>query len=142
MRHAGDECVKATQRLMDEAIAQMDKQGCPSLDSAYDGQCSYRTKRNGEEVMCAFGPAIEEYNECLEEQAASDLLQDSRDRLHEWARAASPALADRIQQCHDQAAIATQGYKDSDKLFMTNVMANLVMVCELTGLKFNRKPQN
>ena len=85
------------QRLLTEAVLHMRKQGAPSV-SGNKLSCVYRTTDG---KMCAFAPAIENYDGCLERNTAADLLTKYSERLHEWVRDCDIGFAIRIQKCHD-----------------------------------------
>ncbi len=88
---------EANQRLLTEAVLHIRKQGCPSTTPS-GCSCVYQTDDGR---SCAFAPAIEDYNVCLERNLASDLLTTYRKHLHPWARECDSPFATKIQRCHD-----------------------------------------
>jgi len=86
----------ANQRVFDVALTHIRTQKRKSVDK--EGNCVYRAS-NGD--RCAFSPCIEHYDESLEGQNPSYLIEDIPHVLFEWAKEADPDLCEEIQDAHD-----------------------------------------
>ena len=91
----------ANQRLLNEASAHINAQGCKSGST---DSCEYEHRFADHPTLhCAFWPAIETYRADMEDSAASDLISCWNDCLFTWASDLDPAFADELQAAHDNA---------------------------------------
>ena len=62
-----------------------------------------------DDKSCAFAPAIEAYDEDMERQPASVLLDEFNENLYAWAQDCDHGFASAIQRCHDRNAAPDNG---------------------------------
>ncbi len=93
---------EANQRLLNEAAEHINQQG---TKSGSDSECYYSSESHGyrETVLhCALWPAIDVYDDEMEEGSFGDLLNFEHG-VKDWALNVTPGLADAIQSAHDNA---------------------------------------
>ncbi len=98
----------ANQRVFDEALKHIRKQGCSSVRKD-SNQCVYL---NDKGLGCAFAPCIMDYSKDLEQTLAGALLYNRPEVLHPWARDCSGEVAGDIQSAHDGASTTPAEFMD------------------------------
>lgn len=88
--------MKTEQRLFNEALAHIRKQGKPSIDD--DNACLYRSP---EGLGCAFAPAIKHYDPDMEDSTANHLLENHKEDLYDWVHDVDTNFALDLQNAHD-----------------------------------------
>lgn len=121
---------KANQRLFDEALKHICKQGRKSAKDQWGGtNCMYRSP---EGLGCAFAPAIKNYISDCEGQDAGWFYQDDNiDYLHDWAKDADPELAATIQLCHDDLVLI-----EDEEEFVNKFKINMQRAAERYELQY------
>ena len=118
------EAKKATQRVFDEALKHIRKQGRPSVNQ---NGCAYRSSIG---LGCAFAPAIRTYHKVMESQSARALLRHYALALHKWARRADPDICGQIQNAHDDSC--------NSRDFMADFEAEMALIAKRYGLKYTK----
>ena len=79
------------------------KQGERSVSNRVNGNCKYRTVKDGKNLMCGVGVFISdnEYNPNMEGETASDMLRKFAPNVYSTINAKKLYILDGIQHTHD-----------------------------------------